>query len=88
MRVIVSAVLVRGVHNEQILEQTRSFLAENRQSMVGIFKRYAKIGGVSSAGNDEVLEDLVKSYMVLITATDFVEVRLPADCFLFRHRRD
>ncbi|KAJ9266306.1 hypothetical protein DTO212C5_6393 [Paecilomyces variotii] len=73
MRVIVSAVLVRGVHNEQIFEQTRSFLAENRQSMVGIFKRFAKIGGVTSAGSDDILEDLVKSYLVLITATDFVE---------------
>jgi len=83
MRVIVSAVLVRGVHNEQIFEQTRSFLAENRQSMVGIFKRFAKIGGVTSAGSDDILEDLVKSYLVLITATDFVEVSL-ACCFLFQ----
>lgn len=84
MRVIVSAVLVRGVHNEQIREQTRSFLAENRQSMIGIFKRFARIGGVTSAESDVVLEDLVKSYMVLISATDFVEVGSSVFCLLFQ----
>lgn len=84
IRVIVSVVFVRGLHNEQTLEQTRFFLAENRSSMVGIFKRIANVGGrgVNSAapeGIDNTLIDLAKSYMALITATDFLEVCLPVE---------
>ncbi|KAI9928197.1 hypothetical protein MW887_002230 [Aspergillus wentii] len=73
LRVIVSAVFSRGLHNEQIAEQTRAFLGENRQSMVGIFKRYAKIGGSGVPDHQETLRDLTKSYMALIAATDFLE---------------
>lgn len=70
-----SVVFVRGPHNEHTLEQTRAFLVENRSSMVGIFKRFANIGGrEASAYIDDVLGDLTKSYMALITATDFLEV--------------
>lgn len=74
LRVIVSAVFARGVHNEQMMEQTRAFLAENRQSMVGVFKRHARIGGAAAADCHETLNDLVKSYVALISATGFVEV--------------
>lgn len=83
-RVIVSAVFVRGLHNEQMLEQTRAFLAENRQSMIGIFKRFAKIG-VTTAESNETLNDLVKSYVALIAATDFVEVSLARVAIPFRY---
>ncbi|CAK97226.1 uncharacterized protein An14g06530 [Aspergillus niger] len=59
LRVVVAAVFSRGLHNEQMLEQTRVFLAENRQSMVGIFKRFAKLGvrrsGSKRADGNEVL---------------------------------
>jgi nuclear pore complex protein Nup205 len=74
LRVIISAVFSRGLHNEQIMEQTRVFLAENRQSMVGIFKRFAKIGGVGAADHHGALSDLAKCYMTLISATNFLEV--------------
>ena len=74
LRVIVSAIFSRGVHNEQIMEQTRAFLAENRSSMVGIFKRSAKIGGEVSVDNRKVIQNLVKAYVALITAAGFVEV--------------
>ena len=74
LRVIVSAVFSRGLHNEQMMEQTRAFLAENRQSMVGIFKRVAKIGGAGTPDHHSALGDLAKSYMALIVATDFLEV--------------
>lgn len=74
LRVIVSAVFSRGLHNEQMMEQTRSFLAENRQSMVGIFKRLAKIGGAAAAAHRNTLDDLAKSYMALVAGTDFLEV--------------
>lgn len=79
LRVIVSAVFVRGFHNEQMVEQTRAFLAENRQSMVGIFKRFAKIGGASAPDHHETLSELAKSYMALVAATDFLEVGSYAD---------
>ncbi|PGH11260.1 hypothetical protein AJ79_04995 [Helicocarpus griseus UAMH5409] len=74
MRVIVSAVFARGLHNQQVLDQTRIFLAGNRQSMVGIFKRYAKIGGKGGGEATETLDDLVKSYVALIDAVGFIEV--------------
>lgn len=74
LRVIVSAVFARGVHNEQMMEQTRAFLTENRQSMVGVFKRHARIGGAAAADCHETLHDLVKSYVALISAAGFVEV--------------
>lgn len=78
IRVIVSAVFSRGVHNEQIKAQTRAFIAENRPCMVGVFKRFAKIGGDAAADHQDALRELVKSFMALVTATDFLEVRFPA----------
>lgn len=74
LRVVVSAVFARGIQNEQLIDQTRAFLSENRQSMVGIFKRYAKIGVPAAAGTQDILHDLVKSFIALITAAGFVEV--------------
>ncbi|EEH09991.1 Cullin [Histoplasma capsulatum G186AR] len=73
MRVIVSAVFARGLHNKQLLDQTRIFLSGNRQSMVGIFKRYAKVGGLDGGEVSETLEDLVKSYVALIDAVGFLQ---------------
>lgn len=73
IRVIVTAVFSRGIHNEQIKAQTRTFLAENRSCMVGVFKRFAKIGGGAPAGHQETLCELVKSFMVLVTATDYLD---------------
>lgn len=78
IRVLVSAVFSRGVHNEQIKAQTRVFIGENRSCMVGVFKRFAKIGGSGNADHHETLCELVKSFMALVTATEFLEVRLPA----------
>ena len=70
-----SVVFARGLHNEQTMEQTRAFLAENRSSMVGIFKRFSNAGGrEATADIEDVLGDLTKSYMALITATDFLMV--------------
>ncbi|KAJ6144854.1 hypothetical protein N7470_008749 [Penicillium chermesinum] len=73
IRVIVSAVFSRGIHNEQIKAQTLSFIAENRTCMVGIFKRFAKIGGSAAADQQETLCELVKSFMALVTASGFVD---------------
>ncbi|PKY03551.1 cullin-4B [Aspergillus campestris IBT 28561] len=73
LRVIVSAVFSRGIQNEHMAEQTRGFLAENRHSMVGVFKRFAKIGGAGAADHHSTLGDLTKSYMTLVAVTDFLE---------------
>lgn len=73
IRVIVSAVFSRGVHNEQIKAQTRAFIAENRPCMVGVFKRFARIGGDAPAGHQDALCELVKSFMALVAASDYVE---------------
>ncbi|PGH11864.1 hypothetical protein AJ80_06929 [Polytolypa hystricis UAMH7299] len=75
IQVIVSTLFVRGMHNQQVLEQSRQFLSENRPSMVGIFKRYAKIGGLAGSESNEVLDDLVRSYVALITAVGFLEMQ-------------
>ena len=50
------------------------FLMENRPLVVAVFKRQAKIGGVSfdDAGVD--IEELVDLFMLLIAMTDFLEV--------------
>lgn len=77
LRVIVMAVFSRGLHNEQMMDQTRAFLAENRPSMVGIFKRYAKIGGEPASKHREEIHDLVKAYVALVSVTGFVEVSYP-----------
>ncbi|KAI9370793.1 nucleoporin Nup186/Nup192/Nup205 [Aspergillus egyptiacus] len=74
LRVIATAAFSRGLHNEQMLEQTRAFLTENRQSMVGIFKRFAKIGGAAAPGHHDALTSIAKSYTALVAATDFLEV--------------
>lgn len=74
IRVVVSTVFSRGLHNQQILEQTREFLSENRQGIVGVFKRYAKIGGLAGTELSGPLEDLVKSYTTLIAGVGFLEV--------------
>ncbi|KAJ6071460.1 hypothetical protein N7499_009474 [Penicillium canescens] len=72
MRVIVSAVFSRGIQNQQIIQQTRIFLAENRACMVGVFKRSARIGNTSNE-HQETLRDLDKSFMALVSATGFTE---------------
>jgi nuclear pore complex protein Nup205 len=74
LRVIVLAVFSRGIHNEQIMDHTRNFLTENRSSMVGLFKRHAKIGGEVPSNYREVIQNLVKAYVALISAAGFVEV--------------
>ncbi|KAL4920463.1 hypothetical protein BDW62DRAFT_208968 [Aspergillus aurantiobrunneus] len=75
LRVIVTATFSRGLQNEQMIEQTRLFLTENRQSMVGIFKRFAKIGGAGAADHHDALSSIAKSYTALVAATDFLEMQ-------------
>lgn len=73
-RVITAVVLSRGPQNVQTIESAKAFLTENRPLVVSVFKRQAKIGGVSfdDAGVD--IEDLVELFMFLITMTGFLDV--------------
>ena len=73
-RVITSIVLSRGSQNEQSIESARVFLTENRPLVVSIFKRQARIGGVSfdDAGVD--IEELVDLFLLLIWMTNFLDV--------------
>ena len=73
-RVITSIVLSRGPQNEQSIESAKVFLTENRPLVVSMFKRQARIGGVSfdDAGVD--IEELVELFMLLIAMTNFLDV--------------
>ena len=73
-RVITSIVLSRGPQNEQTIESAKLFLTENRPLVVSMFKRQARIGGVSfdDAGVD--IEELVELFMLLISMTGFLDV--------------
>lgn len=77
LRIVSSIVLSRGPQNEHTLEQARNFLTKNRHSMVSVFKRQAKIGGVLVADTIDDLDELVDSYTILITMTGFLEVSTP-----------
>ena len=74
LRIINSVMLSRGHQNDQTIKMGREFLAENRLSMVAIFKRNANVGGLKNEKVD--LGDLIDQYTLLISATGFLEVRL------------
>ncbi|KAF2808961.1 uncharacterized protein BDZ99DRAFT_533212 [Mytilinidion resinicola] len=71
LRIINAAVLSRGPQNDQTLFQAREFLRENRNSMVAVFKRNVKVGGLQDVDTD--LSDLVDCFTVLVSATRFLE---------------
>lgn len=73
MRVINAAVISRGEQNEQTLTLGRRFLAENRLSVMTVFKRSMNIGSLGAVP-DEVVDELADSYMLLITLTGFIDV--------------
>lgn len=74
-RVVTSVVLSRGPQNEQILEQARAFLVENRSLVVAMFKRQAKVGAVTFESMGVGVEELVELLVLLITVTGFLSVR-------------
>ena len=73
-RIVTSAVLTCGSHNQQTIERGRKFLTENRPLVVSTFKRQAKIGGVSFDDAGIRIDELVELFILLISATDFLEV--------------
>ena len=81
-RVITSVVLSRGPQNEQTIDSAKLFLTQNRPLVVSLFKRQARIGGVSfdDAGVD--IDELVELFVLLIAMTGFLDVgfmRMDAD---------
>ena len=78
VRVITSLVLSRGSQNAQTIEQARLFLIENRPSVVTMLKRHAKVGSqiVNQDDVDGVVNELAEYYVLLISLTRFLEVRL------------
>ncbi|TPX09838.1 uncharacterized protein E0L32_009029 [Thyridium curvatum] len=68
-RIIGAAVLSRGSHN---VIQGRRFLTEHRMLVAHVLKRSAGIGA-TPRGLEERIEDLADAFMVLITATGFLE---------------
>ena len=73
-RVITAIVLSRGPQNEQTINSAREFLVENRPLVVSIFKRQAKIGGVTFDDEGVDIEDLVELLVLLIAITNFLNV--------------
>ncbi|KAI9829552.1 MAG: hypothetical protein M1826_005597 [Phylliscum demangeonii] len=72
LRIITSVVMNRGPDNQQTIAEVRRFLTENRSSIVTVFKRHAKIGG-SQAGRSGDLSELVRHFVLLISAAEFLD---------------
>ena len=76
LRLLVSTFVSRGIQNEQIQYQMRSFLQDYRANVVGVMKRHAGLSStISSVKLKTIVEQCVRSYVMMMNMTDFVEVR-------------
>ena len=76
VRITGAALLSRGSHN---IAQGRKFLTDHRMLVTHTLKRSAGIGGVAGDESlDEKVDELADALMVVIAATNFLEV-----CFFF-----
>lgn len=75
-RIIGAAVLSRGAQSSATQGPARRFLSEHRMLIVHVLKKSAGIGsGVKGSQQlEENVEDLAEAFMILITATGFLEV--------------
>lgn len=71
LRIINSVIL--KFQSDQTIKAAQEFLAENRPSIVGIFKRFAGVGGVEIHQSID-LNDLVDNLTLLISATGYMDV--------------
>ncbi|PVH73843.1 hypothetical protein DL98DRAFT_430549 [Cadophora sp. DSE1049] len=76
MRILCAAVLSRGSQNQQTIDQGRKFLSDNRLTVLSVLKKSAGLGGPTGS-SDQSIDELAKSYMLLISVTDFLDV-----CFM------
>lgn len=75
-RIIGAAIVSRGSHN---VLQGRRFLTEHRMLVMHVLKRSAGIGSGGGKMDRALLEridELAEAFMVIITATGFLEVRI------------
>jgi nuclear pore complex protein Nup205 len=78
-RVICATLLSRGSQNQQSLEQGRKFLTDNSLSILAVLKKSAGLGaGVQAT---EQIDELADSFMLLVTFSQFLEVRISAPCY-------
>lgn len=78
LRVIVATVFSRGPETQQVREQVRPFIKENRSNIIGVFKRQAKIVPTGDTAEDAaVLDELLKSYSALMAVVDYDQVQYP-----------
>jgi nuclear pore complex protein Nup205 len=75
MRLICATVLSRGPQNEQTLEQGRTFLSENRLSILAVLKKSAGLGSGAELPEPSI-DELAESFMLLISVTGFLDVSL------------
>ena len=73
-RIVACIVLVRGPQNTQSIDSGRSFLQDNRALVVAVYKRQAKLGGVSFDDAGINIEELANLFTLLVAMTNFVEV--------------
>lgn len=78
-RIISAAVISRGPQSSVTQGPARRFLTEYRMLIVQILKRSAGIGALHAASTklERDIQDLTTAFMVLIDATDFLQVSLP-----------
>lgn len=76
VRVVTSVVLSHGSQNKQSIDQARSFLVDNRPTVLAVFKRQSKVGGRLPIDASANIDELVELFVLLITVTGFLEVRL------------
>lgn len=73
LRLFLSVFTSIGSDNEKIVAIARSFLAEYRQNMVGIFKRAAGINGkIEEPKTKAMLDECVRCYTGLVVGSGFV----------------
>jgi nuclear pore complex protein Nup205 len=74
MRIICATVLSRGTQHQQTLEQGRRFLTENRLSILSVLKKSAGLGAGVDMSQQENIEELADSFMLLMSVSGFLEV--------------
>lgn len=81
VRIIGAAILSRGNNN---VTQGRKFLTDHRMLVSHALKRSAGIGtGNEDQRLEEKIEELADSLVVVIAATNFLEVSHDESCWLF-----
>jgi nuclear pore complex protein Nup205 len=73
LRIINATILSVGPENDTMITQALEFLSYSRTTMVAIFKRYAKVGGLQ-VGTDYDLAPLVDAFTLLVSLTGFLNV--------------